>query len=90
MKASTVTAVMRLVARTLDQVATDELRDVQDAADFLGCAVFAERREREAQAQKPRGRGGLRLVAEGGTLLPAGVRSLRARKAARARWRRLA
>lgn len=50
--------------------------------------AFAAMEEFTRRKELPRGRAGLRLVAEKGELTEAGERVVRARRAARARWAR--
>lgn len=81
-------AVAGLSARPLATLTGDELERFETAAHTVLFAIFAERAERKEAAQEPHGKAGLRLVAQGGELLPAGERVLRSRKAAKARWSR--
>lgn len=81
-------AVAAFSARPLASLPAEELEAFEHAAETVLFAIFAERGHRKEVAQTPRGKAGLRLVAEGGKLLPAGERVVRARKAARARWSR--
>lgn len=80
-------AVSLLGSRPMPSLTNGEVEDLQDVAFRVWTAAITEQQDREA-ARAPRSAGGLRLAAAYGELTEAGRRSVRARHAARARWRR--
>lgn len=84
--------VSSLASRPLKNLTNDELEDLTSAGETVLFAAFLETEDREAARKAaqltPRSAGNLRLAAVHGELTPAGQRSLRARRAAKARWAR--
>lgn len=85
--AAALSVVSQMPVGKLGRVPKQQMERFERAALDLAFGCMAELRRRK---EMPRGRQRLRLVAIEGGLTDAGLRSLNARKAARARWRRSA
>jgi len=75
-------AILRTMPTRLDRVKADQVERFERAALDIAFACMAEDKRRR---DTPRGKAKLRLAAENGELTPAGLRSARAKRAARTR-----